>query len=1090
MLSLGLPSPHPSPSRGRGGCKVEAGRDRYPLGINLETPSPYEGEGWGEVLLDLMIKEAQAQSRSGSDAIAIRVIPNPKHLSPRVWYEEQGFSGSPQDMEVDGYSAIRDGRTVYVNAGNIEGGELYTNIYLISYNQEAQNETRDIFGQMLRNWRFNTNINTPGNCSETTARLCYIDSDCPAEEYCNSDKAEIIRDVKRLAAMYDISLSLEDYQAQSGHYPHLRAGSYLKHQTLSTWPSWHNLLAQEIRMDIPVDPLNFMGDCPGNYHPDTCWDRDTQAFADQNPATPEADLPPGSRVIKYITTDTGAEYTLCAVMESGYVTDLEAGACDGSEERRIEAEAANHNPYIESFGLPQTGSGQFFAGSVLAGDIDGDNLSFSLNTSLSAWTGWSAPPALEPVPGYPNQRNIVADTAGNSGNYQLEITVTDGRGGSVTQSASFDIVDTTGPEFVSLTDHSGTTHDLTGLSNITISDLPIGTALNWVLRAEEAGLEYPLIFRWGGLPAPLPPGRQEVSNQANQHDYSLIEPIITAATGRHTTRVTAVDTGGNSSLQLSIIYDITNNPPAFTSSPVLNAAACQYYEYNLSATDPDGHLVNFEVRGLPEGLSFTATGPNAGRISGSPLSTGSYDISVEARDEYYNVTTDSADASTIQRYTLIITDEAFTVDIPDSTIYVAVPDTTSYLGPTLFDGFVSVTASAIESITLSSPTSPLPRPSLALTPNFWLVTNSSGHIQGTALNNSSDPGTYTVTVNVTNVCGASASDTFNITVNPNLYCGDAIFQPAYGEDCDDGNSDQTDGCTTLCRTPGCGDGFRQPALGEECDDGNISNEDFCTNTCLFNVCGDGYVYTGTEFCDDGNSTDGDGCNTFSANCQNVCGDGSRGGTESCDSGTDNGTPGLCNVFCSGTVNDYCGDNAIQNPNDNGINEICDTWQFGGATCADYGFPGGSLTCVDTCTRIDPSGCCTPVDGGWTGWSPSTCRGDLAFSSLGGTVYYGPDTQTRTCTDPAPACGGAPCPDCEGPGCPNTDTETCCNPLTCAEIATVATWGYCGNYDNGCGGTIGCMDPTDWCGDSHGYCSCRTEMTHVNNLSCRCERDGH
>src|SRR3990167_3945389 len=55
--------------------------------------------------------------QSSSDAIALRVIPNPDHLSPGLWYYRQGFNGSPQALTVDGYDAVRDGRTVYVNAG-------------------------------------------------------------------------------------------------------------------------------------------------------------------------------------------------------------------------------------------------------------------------------------------------------------------------------------------------------------------------------------------------------------------------------------------------------------------------------------------------------------------------------------------------------------------------------------------------------------------------------------------------------------------------------------------------------------------------------------------------------------------------------------------------------------------------------------------------------------------------------------------------------------------------------------------------------------------------------------------------------------
>jgi cysteine-rich repeat protein len=62
--------------------------------------------------------------------------------------------------------------------------------------------------------------------------------------------------------------------------------------------------------------------------------------------------------------------------------------------------------------------------------------------------------------------------------------------------------------------------------------------------------------------------------------------------------------------------------------------------------------------------------------------------------------------------------------------------------------------------------------------------------------------------------------------------------------------------------PVCGDGTRNGA--EECDDGNSSNTDACTNTCqLVDGCGDGNLDAG-EQCDDNNIVSGDGC---SATCQ-------------------------------------------------------------------------------------------------------------------------------------------------------------------------------------------------------------------------------
>ncbi|TMQ70527.1 MAG: DUF4215 domain-containing protein [Candidatus Eisenbacteria bacterium] len=91
------------------------------------------------------------------------------------------------------------------------------------------------------------------------------------------------------------------------------------------------------------------------------------------------------------------------------------------------------------------------------------------------------------------------------------------------------------------------------------------------------------------------------------------------------------------------------------------------------------------------------------------------------------------------------------------------------------------------------------------------------------------------------------------------FCGDGIVQPP--EECDDGNMADGDGCSAVCAVekPFCGDGIVQPP--ETCDDGNDNNFDQCRNDCSF--CGDGKV-DASEECDDGNNDDGDGC---SASCE-------------------------------------------------------------------------------------------------------------------------------------------------------------------------------------------------------------------------------
>jgi cysteine-rich repeat protein len=58
----------------------------------------------------------------------------------------------------------------------------------------------------------------------------------------------------------------------------------------------------------------------------------------------------------------------------------------------------------------------------------------------------------------------------------------------------------------------------------------------------------------------------------------------------------------------------------------------------------------------------------------------------------------------------------------------------------------------------------------------------------------------------------------------------------------------------------CGDGTVNGS--EQCDDGNTNNTDGCLNNCRLSICGDGVVRSGVEQCDDGNTSSGDGCDAL------------------------------------------------------------------------------------------------------------------------------------------------------------------------------------------------------------------------------------
>ncbi len=164
-------------------------------------------------------------------------------------------------------------------------------------------------------------------------------------------------------------------------------------------------------------------------------------------------------------------------------------------------------------------------------------------------------------------------------------------------------------------------------------------------------------------------------------------------------------------------------------------------------------------------------------------------------------------------------------------------------------------------------------------------------------------------------------------------CGDGLL--TQDEACDDGNTEDSDGCSGDCQSvapgyscnpPGepcrpiavCGDGL--VSIPEICDDGNLDEGDGCSpnckledgwkcegdqpSVCSATTCGDGVV-EGTETCDDGNATPFDGCG---ANCRaepscptvgpcsSECGDGLVL-SEACDDGNTQDGDG-CSAGCT------------------------------------------------------------------------------------------------------------------------------------------------------------------------------------------------
>lgn len=101
-------------------------------------------------------------------------------------------------------------------------------------------------------------------------------------------------------------------------------------------------------------------------------------------------------------------------------------------------------------------------------------------------------------------------------------------------------------------------------------------------------------------------------------------------------------------------------------------------------------------------------------------------------------------------------------------------------------------------------------------------------------------------------------------------CGDGTIDS--GEECDDGNTTDDDGCDALCSLEICGNGVIQEHLGESCDDGNTVDGDGCDADCSLEICGNGVLqeHLGEECDDGGNSAVCDADCTFPACNDGIC----------------------------------------------------------------------------------------------------------------------------------------------------------------------------------------------------------------------------
>ncbi|NOS99564.1 MAG: DUF4215 domain-containing protein [Phycisphaerales bacterium] len=159
---------------------------------------------------------------------------------------------------------------------------------------------------------------------------------------------------------------------------------------------------------------------------------------------------------------------------------------------------------------------------------------------------------------------------------------------------------------------------------------------------------------------------------------------------------------------------------------------------------------------------------------------------------------------------------------------------------------------------------------------------------------------------------------------PAPFCGDGVVNNE--EACDTAGPSAT--CDANCTAVACGDGTINEPAGEQCDDSNMADEDGCSSTCQTefgpSTCGN-EITEPPEQCDDGNSEPGDDCDEL---CRiEECGNGFTQTDEQCDAG---GATAGCDADCTfvvcgdGTINEAAGEQCDDGNvlNDDGCSSTC------------------------------------------------------------------------------------------------------------------------------------------------------------------------